>query len=289
MKIYLLCGAHKTASTHFERALSAHAELFAKRDAAVVGPKGLREAFGPLVAEAKDGGDLGALRGRAAEILARMAPGSDTLFLCDENLLGGTEPKMLFGEGGLYPWAGRRLARFKSLFPEAKVRLALATRNLGTFLPSAYGEALHHAPYAPFEAYLAGVDKASLSWAELVSRLRAEVEVPVYVWRYEDYPHVAQSIVHELLGRGVSTKFEVTEAPSRVGLSAAAIDQLAKAKLQKKRRPDLAELKRSYPKSVLYPGLKPFSEADLEAFSMRYAEDFAQLEEMRRVTVLRPA
>ncbi|MEM6896682.1 MAG: hypothetical protein AAF576_04845, partial [Pseudomonadota bacterium] len=64
---------------------------------------------------------------------------ADTVALMDENILGGTDRKMLLRKTRLYPWAPGRMARLLDLFDGHDVQLALATRNPATFFPSCWG------------------------------------------------------------------------------------------------------------------------------------------------------
>ena len=280
-------GAHKTASTHFERSLSELGPLLEKRKIAVLPPAVMYDPIEQITNKVVSGVHPDTVREDMTAALAELAPGAETILMFDENLLGGTQSNLLFDEGCLYPWAGRRLKRFKSVLPEeAKVRVGLATRNLATFLPSAYGESLHHGPYVPFDTYLNPELLPSLSWANLVERLREAMECPVFVWRFEDYPEVGTAVVNEILGRGLSTKFSTARAPDRVGLSARAIEEIEKAHRNKKAKPDAKKLRQTYPKSVLYPGFKPFASEIVEELSTRYDADFAEMAEMRRVSLI---
>lgn len=287
-KILVLCGAHKTASTHLQRTLLKNKARLARAGAAVIMPKTVRAEIMPLVDRARGIDFPAQIKAELAATLAALAPGAKTVIICDENLLGGTDARMGFRGGRLYPWGAPRVARLLRILPAVPKRLAFGLRSMATFLPSAYAETLYHFDYQTFPNYLEGVDPGSLSWADLALRIREETEVPMTLWRFEDYPETLRAIVGDLLGHGVARDLVVDHAPARVGLSSAAVTEIARAHASGVEKPELTALKKALPKSASSPGLAPFSDREIAALNALYAADIQAISALPKVRVIRP-
>ncbi|MEO0486229.1 MAG: hypothetical protein AAF092_09985 [Pseudomonadota bacterium] len=287
-RIWVLCGAHKTASTHFQRILTSQPGRLARAGTVVIPPKVVRREIMPLVDRARGIAFPARIKAELADTLARLAPGAGRILICDENLLGGTEPRMLLRGGALYPWGPARVGRLLSLLPPAEVRVALALRSMATFLPSAYAENLFHFPYVTFDAFLEDADPAALSWHDLLVRMREETDAKVTLWRYEDYPAVAPAALGALLGRGVAADLEIPSQPARVGLSAEAIEEVARADGKGNPVPKLGALKKTFPKGSRFHAFQPFATANARALEDIYCADMAKIWAMSGVQVLQP-
>lgn len=188
-------GAHKTATTHFQRVLEARRPDLRQDGIHALTPS----TFRPIWTEREKryrrwrrlitaGVPVGAAGTKSflREIGAPNRPGG-RIVLSEENIIGDTR----HGLGAvLYPDLSWRVGLLRSsLGGNAQVRLFFSIRNLATFLPSIYAEALRFFAFdAPFETVAAAALAQPPRWTDVVARLRtAWPEASVSVWRYEDY------------------------------------------------------------------------------------------------------
>lgn len=289
-EVIVLVGAHKTASTHFQRSLHRAEARLRRRGVGLLMPRFVRREILPLTYPLRDGAAAAPLRARVAEAIAAEVGAPDILVVMDENIIGGSQAPMLMDGDRLYPWAAGRLARVLALLPEGRRHVGMALRGRAEFLVSMHGESLHHTAYCDFRAYLGTTRPEALSWADLAARLRdAVAPVPITLWRYEDYPAVFDRIAAAMLGPAAA---DVTprRAPARVGPSAAAIAALGARAAAGRADPGVfARLKRAYPKSAEHPGPAPWSAAERAALQARYGDDLSLLGQTPGVTLLAPS
>ena len=280
-KFIVFPGAHKTASTHLQRTLRRNAGRLAKRGVVFIGPNEVRTHLTPLTYRLRDGEPADDLGSKAAAAIAPLIDGAEVVLIADENILGGTEARMLFRKGRLYPWGPGRLGRVLKLLPEGKHHIALAIRHQATFLVSNYAESLHHTAYQSFEDYLALAKPHRLSWSRFIDRLRVETgDIPLTIWRYEDYPSVVRSVFSRLIGDGLAQKLEVPDRVIHPGLSARAVEALAAGET------DIAALKKRFPKSPEYPALSLWTEEERARLGTLYARDLEQLSQMKGIRLI---
>jgi len=286
MEVFLHLGAHKTASTHLQNALTDHDEALRGQGIACVDLVYFREHLSPLLWQMQHGGDRDAARGEANRILTEYADGASCLIVSEENLLGrAVRPNAV---NRFYPECEANLLNFLDVLDAPPARLFLATRCLETYLVSAYVERLRHSWVEGFSAFLAGTRPHLLSWARLTARLiEASGGLPVTVWRYEDYRDIGPEVARELTGMDVP----LSDRMVRRGLSARGVEEVEKA--GRAGRDVVAEklvdkLVRKYPKGADWPAYDPWSEDERAGLRERYASDFARLGEMEGVTLITP-
>ena len=284
MRLIIFCGAHKTASTHFFRCLERAKPLLKRKSIAVISPSAMYDPIEQITNTVLTGTPRDDVQRTLTEELRKLAGGAETLLMFDENLLGGTIPNLLLSEDKLYPWAERRMTRFRSVLPvDSHVFLAMAIRDLSSFLPSAYGECLHHQAFQEFSEFVGETRLADLQWSELVERLLKAADCPVFLWRYEEYPSVARELLAQLLGSQFAHAVNLNRPPERRGLSDRAINKIRRAHELGLPKPKMLQLRRQFPKSMLFPAFQPFDEDELNGFAHLYAQDWKRLSAMENV------
>ncbi|MGY6534891.1 MAG: hypothetical protein ACXIVG_06050 [Pararhodobacter sp.] len=201
MKIILHVGAHKTASTHLQLALERSRDDLASHGIVLLLPEALRRhglRLGDFLSiQPEDRSHGTAIR----QAIAQVSRGVECLLISEENILGNAHQPAMIRQARLYPDAQSRLARLRTVLPDAPVTLAMGMRNPADFLVSAYSQRLMSGRLEPFEAFRAGLNPASLSWFDLVCRLRAALpNADSVLWTQEDYPRNAPAVLSALLG-----------------------------------------------------------------------------------------
>lgn len=286
-RLVILAGAHKTASSHLQHSLlAAEAELKA-HGIALVGPKTMRQDLTPFSQLLRDGMTPEVVTAGANGFLDHYGGDADTIVLMDENILGGTDRKMLLRKTRLYPWAPRRIARLLQLFGDHRVDIAFAVRNPATFLPSCWSESLLHGRYSDFRGFLQCFDATGAFWGGLVDRVRAAApNTELKLWRYEDYGTLGQALFASLLKPQAAEIVKPDEHVRRPGLSAAAAewfqaqDNLDKDKVQ--------EARKRFPKTGPETAFVPWSASELRALNESYDQDITAIAAIEGVHLLRP-
>lgn len=286
-RLVILAGAHKTASSHLQHSLLGSAEALQKIGIAVVGPKTMRRDLIPFSQLLRDGMTAEVVRAGADGFLAHYGADADTVVLMDENILGGTDRKMLMRRSRLYPWGPRRLARLVELFEGHDIELGLAVRNPATFLPSCWSESLLHGRFDDFETFVQGFDPTGKTWTGLVGRLsEANPGLPMTIWRYEDYNTLGPSLFARLLKPKAAEAVRPDPQRRRAGLS-----QKAAEWFQAQTNRDEAtvqDARQRFPKTGPETAFSPWSEEEQAALTQSYRRDMAKLAAHEGVTILSP-
>ncbi|TNF23369.1 MAG: hypothetical protein EP318_00440 [Rhodobacteraceae bacterium] len=285
-RLTFLIGAHKTASTHLQRSLTAQRDAVTDEGVAIIGPMPIGGDILPLSDLLRGRADPALLALAAEGFLDKHAGEAPEVLLLNENILGNSlAPDMVLRDNQLYKFAPARVKRVIDLFPGHEIRLGLAVRNPAGFLVSAWQEQMKGHGFRPFRAYLDAVDVTALSWLKLVKRLRQAVgETDIFLWRYEDYPAVAPAVLHQCMG-AAAARITLKSTAANPGFSAAALDYLAEVGTVT--REASAEALRRFPKGAENPAFQPWTEAELQAMSTRYDEDLMRIESRGLARVLR--
>ncbi len=286
VSVTLHLGAHKTASTHLQKALSARREALGGVGCAYFGPERLRR---DLKLPSLDRPLRGVQR-KTAPLRAALAEVTQPrLLLSDENILGETRPPSLAQGEWLYPQAEIRLGKLLAALELEGVTVALALRDPLGLIVSGWGH--QHLAGRPisFEGYCADVVPDALRWSELVVRLCAVDGVStVLIWRHEDYSALLPEIMQRLTGVSCDLP-SGQDAPLLAGPSARAMQVATQIRAE---RPDLdykhalRRAMRQFPRGPDWPAPQPFGSAIQEKIRECYAEDWVELQKMARVTCL---
>lgn len=250
-------GAHKTATTHLQMTL-ARCEL--ARGTRYVPLKRLRRLLTSRVRKRR-------------LVLPWHRWYRGTWLFSDENILGTTANAL-----ALYPDPAAALR----YFADCELSIFLCVRHYETFLPSAWGERLWHHPVRPFRPVL-----PKRRWSDLVGDLQSALpDVPIRVWRYEDYREHAEAVIRYYAGGAVERLPGPLGARPKSGFSDRAVAELERHAGLKVGKGGLRAIRERFPVSDEYPRFDPWSEEQKRELGEMYAEDLAALEE--RVEVWRP-
>jgi hypothetical protein len=277
-------GAHKTATTHLQETLTAVRPALAERGIdfipnQLVRGRGLAQTLWrrrpiarlPIVGPAH-------MREAIEATLDPIRIGPDTVVLSEENILG--LPRQIL-EVPFYAQTASSVARLASLGQKADLKLFLSIRGYDRLLPSAYAEALKHAPPEPggFARVKAQLLAQPPSWYDLVARIRkAAPGVSLKIWRQEDYRANALAIMETVCGCPLGPLPEIsdpawTRSPSATAI--AAVEQLP---------PDIAAAERQRRVREIFaasaPGddpFRPFSAAERQRLRGDYEADLGRI------------
>ncbi len=285
MKHVLHIGAHKTATTHLQKALDRASTQLQQAGVVFLGPSLLRKPpFNFL--SVLSGDDAAATTG-----LAQAVAGADRLVLSEENLLGTAHQPKALRQGRFYPNAETRLARLIRAYDLAPLHLMMAVRDPVDFYVSAYSQLLYSGRVRPFEEFIGACDVPSMQWSELIDRLIAVDGVDQFtVWRYEDYPAVGRDILPIMLG---ATGNEVT-LPDHVqhpGLSARAHAQIFEWVAAGQSPPARGfgrEARALFPKKEGVAAYQPWDPEAVARSAAAHTVDLDRIAAIDRVNLLRP-
>ncbi|WP_143079877.1 hypothetical protein [Roseinatronobacter thiooxidans] len=284
--VVLHIGAHKTASTHFQKTLLAHRADLSVVGCCYIGPDILRRRTASAAL-----GDVRNQPPRLDQIVATAHDAGQHVLVSDENILGRPCPPFIAEGGTLYPQAAARVSAFLARLGCAQVTLALSVRDPLTFLISAHGHQAMAGRPTPFDGFISGIEPLALHWSDMVARLLDCAEVArIILWRFEDYPRLAPKLGSALLGLpDAGPLLAQSAAPQLTGVSAQALVQ-AQALLAKDPTRDpkrtVRQQMRLFPKSLRYPPLQPFSPACVAQSRAQYDTDWDRLRKWADVTCL---
>lgn len=284
-RITFLIGAHKTATTHLQRSLQGCADRLLAHGVAAVGPMPLGADLIPFAELAGKRTDPVLLQMVAEAFLSNYCGDAPHAVLMNENIMGQLRPKPLFRGNLLYAPAPDRLERLCSLFPDHDIDIGLAIRSQADFLVSAWAEDMKGGDFYPFRQYIRGVDLSQLSWAKLVTDLqRASGGRRLTVWRYEDYPEIAPTLLTHLLGEAAARDVTLRDGYVNSGLSAEAVAHLRRG--GDARQDAFKAAQTLYPKSSDRPAFDPWDDATRAGLAENYARDVEAIRGLSTVTFL---
>jgi hypothetical protein len=193
MRLHLHLGAHKTATTHFQKVLQSNRSLY--QDVAHYVPM---DEFRSAVTRASKL-TRPAHRKDVEDYLARLGQlPTPTLILSEENLIG--EAKDIFRSNRLYGNLEKRagtLREFVTHFSHSTIWFSI--RSMEEFIPSIYCESLLHFRYRPFRRAFSG--HYEQSWVPVVASLSELFpQTTIKVVPYEGYRDVLPKWVEVMTG-----------------------------------------------------------------------------------------
>ena len=172
-RCHLHLGAHKTATTSFQRFLKVNLEDLQKTQSVDVMLPNIMEEIGAfrVIARARrDAEPKMDVLAKAKEHLNAWfaaAPNKKSV-LSHEGLVGQHN---LHKDRGLYPGIEKACDMMAALFDGQDLSVAFVIRAQAAYLESTYLQAVHYANYMPFDDYVEGADIATLSWQRVINAL----------------------------------------------------------------------------------------------------------------------
>ncbi|MEM0950195.1 MAG: hypothetical protein AAGK37_22580 [Pseudomonadota bacterium] len=289
-KISVHVGAHKTASTHFQKMLRRNEDRLRASGTTVLLPRELRKGAIPMQKIA-----AGALKSDPVAIDAGSAAfwdaiaGASNVLLSDENMLGSAHNMSMRKIGKFYPDGHVRLHRLLSGLGISEATVFLAIRDPAHFFVSAYSQRVTSRGYVRFDSFLGELDVCTIYWSEFVERMKTCPGVGrLVVWRYEDYPNIAPVVLREMLPEEVAETIDLKGRVTHSGLSAAAHlkIELAERSGTSLSSADIRVIRAALPKGDAGPGYMPFDVNLLHDSARYYEEDLADIARLPGVTLL---
>ena len=292
VSVALHIGAHKTATSHFQKSLYANREMLAEAGIRTYGPAYLRHRgrsiqamFGLPMSDGRPP------RRTPQEQIAFLAKGGNRIVLSEENFCGS-----LRDDDGhiVFPLCNRAVERISLLAEKiapSPLDLFLCVRDPAGYLTSAYGQTILGAADALTpDAFRASVPMPNVDWAELVTRLRGIPRVgKIYVWRHEDYAQVFRLVCRRLLRWQVGKRVEPLPTRVHEGLSERAVTKYFHDIASGQGDDTLGVRARAaFPVSRGHEKFNLFDADDTLASAQAYAAQITLIEDMKGVTFLHP-
>lgn len=192
--VYIHIGFHKTASTSLQLLLD---EFSKNQDVIrIINPVDFRHYWENRHIQKQN----------IIGLFNSMLNKHDTVFLSEENISG--ESFEIFKQARLYENLNHNLISLKRTLPEANITLICFIRNMATFLPSIYAEALNWFPFQPFEKVYQG--NIFQSWVPVIKDIASSFpKAQIRVACYEDYKEVHEKILQPLQINKYAMKFDI--------------------------------------------------------------------------------
>jgi hypothetical protein len=285
-RLTLLFGAHKTASTHLQRSLTGSRKALTPQGVGVIGPMPIGADIIPLSGLLRGRADPKLLQLAADAFLTREAHDAEQVVLMNENVLGTLAPNMLLQDDRLYKFAPGRIKRVLQLFEHQHFSVGVAIRAPETFLVSGWQENMKGHAFEQFRDYLGQTDVAALQWHQTVKRIQNAIgDIPILIWKYEDYPKVTPKLLAHMIGPAADA-VTLQTGTANPGFSADAIAHLQPiGEVTKDTTRDALAL---FPKGDAHPAYRPWTNGERAALAAIYREDCSKLAAMDNVTFVRP-
>ena len=189
MKIHLHLGVHKTATTHLQEMLKVNCDRLKEQGVFYF----TLDEFRRKIEEIRDN-KVDNQAHLLKQYIEKEANGFDKVILSEENLIGLTYH--IFKQKGLYKRLKMNLSILQYIMMDHECEFFMSIRNMKTFLPSIYSEALHIDEYQPFSMVYQG-EIYNVFWFNLIDDL-LNFRIKTNIWCYEDYAEKRKEILSEL-------------------------------------------------------------------------------------------
>ena len=191
MDVILHLGAHRTATTSFQRYLRANSGLLEAQRIGFWGP--LRTRNGALKGVIADQGRLSPAaqfskaKGRiSVQLTKAQERGTQALIVSDENMLGTMRHNIRLSS--MYCGAGERAARFFAAFDGRITKVSLAIRSPDRWWASVFAAVVPRGEQVPSPAKLDRIVEATRSWRDLITDISCAMpDVEIQVLPYEAF------------------------------------------------------------------------------------------------------
>lgn len=291
MQVAIHAGAAFTEADRLLRSLQKNSDALTQEKVGYVGPRRYRQVFRPVF----EGLGKGPVEVEAYQRLKSILPSSETtrrVVFSSDSFAG--DPAITLQEGQLYPLAGRRMELLEQAFPDHRIELFLALRNLGSFIP----KLLMSLPDTSRDSVIRDTDLSCLNWIGMIEDIRdLAPNVPVTLWCNEDTPLIWGDIVRTVADLNESTELSdehelllsLLDDPGRTEAQALINQENRHEKpVLREKLAQIFEDHAQHDKVEEEVDLPGWSSEIVDAFSELYEQDVAKLETMPGVRVLRP-
>ncbi len=209
MRIVLHLGAHRTATTTFQRTLGDNAEALQRAGIAYWGPRRLRAGLfdglyggAPVPPPRREGRAAGRV---ALQIEMAARAGATSLVVSEENMAGTM--RLITQAQRLYPDAGARVARFADAFAGNELTLGLSVRCPDAFWASVLGWRVLRGGSLPHPALCDRLVTQPRRWRHVIADLAQAVpQARIVVWTHEAMAGRPGDLLAHLTGASVPLK-----------------------------------------------------------------------------------
>lgn len=199
MDVTLHLGAHRTASTSFQRYMRARHDALHLQAVGFWGPLRTRRGLFEGVQE----GGARAVRRAAGRIAINLAKSAETglrhLVISDENMMG--LPGRMLRDGRLYPEAGERLARYHAAFGGRITQAVLVIRAQDLFWASLAAHGARSGRTMPDPAALAQMAQDARGWTDVIRDLACALpDVALRVAVFERCADAPDRLLRDMTG-----------------------------------------------------------------------------------------
>ncbi|MEM5519752.1 hypothetical protein [Sulfitobacter sp. AS59] len=202
MDIILHVGAHRTATTSFQRYLRDNSDAIAASKTGIWGPLRTRKGLfsGIFPGPKMQGRSPERVKGRVALQLARAREnGVARLLVSEENMIGSS--RHCVRTGVLFPAAGDRMARYCAAFDGNITRIILNIRSPETWWSSAAAYAISRGHGVPSPSKLDKIAASQRSWRDVITDLACAVpNAEIKVATFEEYAGRPDALLAEATG-----------------------------------------------------------------------------------------
>lgn len=189
-------GLHCTDEDRALNCLMSNAQTLAAEASSVPRPGRFRPALREAMLALKGAPAPPDMQERLLDAVLETDRPSHVLFSSDSFLC---VPQRAITPEGLYPLAGERATWIRQLFPDAPAHFCFALRNPVGLVPALHARMKSDETFADF---VDRIEPESLSWHDMVTRLRAAVpDAQLTIWCNEDAPVLWPEILAQLAGR----------------------------------------------------------------------------------------
>jgi hypothetical protein len=206
MDVILHVGAHRTATTSFQKVLQLNKARLADHGVAVWTPQQTRSAgFSALSHAPGDMGPQARERAQRASMAMRMemtrlrGQGIKTLLISEENTIGTMRHNLM--AGALYPELGARLGRYLPGIGVDLRQIWLGIRCPSTLWPSAIAYGITAMMPVPSVERLGMLAHSRRSWRDVITWLtKSAPQARVQAWQFETWAAENDMLIAQLLG-----------------------------------------------------------------------------------------
>ncbi len=292
MDFRLHIGVHRSATQHLRKMLWQNRDLLADEGICVPVAEDAERAFAKAIKQmsAGDAGD-----GVKAELMTSLTQDQPfrRIVMIDPSISGTLMRPV--GKEYFYPRIATTVSRILNVLDGTPLRLFVGLRNPATFIPSCYSAGMRHSPEMSFEKFVADANLQGLRWSDFLHRAQLKkTDLPITVWRYEDYPFMWRDVAQALTGLENREALVGTSDPVNTGLSLRGA-VLMHTYLQEhpvKTRAEFETISKAFDKK--FPSTHGHND-DLhwpeeltEGMTENYEDDLYYVERMDNVTMLAP-
>lgn len=202
MDIILHVGAHRTATTSFQRYLRANSDAIAASKTGIWGPLRTRKGLfsGIFPGPKMQGRSPERVKGRVALQLTRAQDaGVARLLVSEENMIGSS--RHCVRTGLLFPAAGDRMSRYCAAFDGKITRIMLNIRSPETWWSSAAAYAVSRGHNVPDPSKLDKIAASQRSWRDVITDLACAVpNAEIKVATFEEFAGRPDALLTEATG-----------------------------------------------------------------------------------------